>query len=266
MTTPSIIIFDTLNVKTALIANMLVTSSKSVHVYFPSNSTLKTDENFVFIDGLEDDTSLFYPYCNFHFVKYSKIDEDEEKGILMLDISESEIIDKLISSTRIYSGIGSNIDIDHKNRIVLINDGFETTKIPFDRITQIYESKPIDKIFNYSNGEIKYIGATFNNNLYTDEKKIEQITHYSSKSGIDKFYVNNKIDKNDSFSIKHSIVESKTDFQNIYGVDICSLKTFNKYNKQIDKSKTKYIGPSLKYNFLDSFVYDLSDITNIIKL
>jgi len=266
MTNPSIIIFDTLNVKTALIANMLVSTSKSVHVYFPSDSTMKTRENFVFIDGLEDDLSMFYPYCNFHYANYSKIDEDDEKQILMLDISESEIIDKLISSTRIYAGVGSNIDIDHENKVALISDGFETTKIPFDRIKCIYESKPIDKIFNYKYGELKYKGAKFNSNLYTNEKKIEQITLYSSKSGIDKFYINNRIDKNDSFSVKHSMVESKTDFQNLYGVEICSLEAFNKYMKLIDKSKTKYIGPKLEYGFFDSFVYDLSDITNIIKL
>ena len=266
MTNQSIIIFDTLNVKTALIANILTTSSKSVHTYFPSKYALKTEENFVLINGLEDDVSWFYPYCNFHFIKCSKIDEDDEKELLMLDISESEIIDKLISHTRIYTGTDSTIEIDHEDGASMINDGFETIRIPFERILRIYESLPIDKAFNYKHGELKCIGARFVNNLYTNEKDIRQITLYSSKSGIDRFYVNNKIDKDDSFSIKNSFISSKTNFQNIYGIESSSIEEFNKYKKLIDKSKIKYIGPTLEHGLLDSFVYDLSDISNIIKL
>lgn len=267
MTNPSIIIFDTLNLKTALIANFIVSNSRSAHVYFPSECTPKTNEDFVLIDGLEDDFSVFYPYCNFHFVKYSKIDdEDEDKTLLMLDVPESDIVDKLTTSTRIYSGINVKIDVNHDTKLVRIDDGFEETKIPFEKIARIYESRPIDKIFDYKNGEISYIAATFKNNIYTYEKNIEHMTLYSSKNGIDRFYINNKIDKHDSFSIKYSTVSSKIDCQNTYGVDICSLETFNKYKKLIDKEKTKYIGPELDYGFLDSFVYDLSDITNIIKL
>lgn len=270
-----IIVFDSVNLKTALLARQIQDFNDDIWIFM--NGQIEENKTPVMFKESEYIAWLLN-FCDADVtVLRDDTNSNNSNFVYVPNITTGDLIDRLLNKTNISLTSDTPISINFKAKTVTVNDTVGYSFIPFGDITSIFIAQPIDKFYDFKFGKLIYRKPEhvfWNTSAANNNSHLEMVAVDYEQNLVTNTYINNINRYYDDAVVRHTVnfnlIANSTSIDETCFVDsflsddnlnlFNSYLTYNKLNKRL-----KYIGPS-KFSWPSNpLLIDLNNLFDIIS-